>query len=190
MEYEIQKLMETDKTIGINTLYSTAKLTAEYMARAVADHVGIEYVGGIISNIYGPGETSPRLVNTTIRKLLSGEYCKFSAGEQLYDFIYIDDAARAFFELGENARAGRSYYIGSPYIQKLKYYLTDIRDVVAPNVKIGLGEIPFDGVSLTYRELDTDALRKDTGFAPTISFREGIRRTSEWINHDFLRDSN
>ena len=71
MEYEISKLMETNRSIGINTLYSTSKITAEYMLRAIADNMGIEYVGGIISNIYGPGERSPRLVNTTIRKLLN-----------------------------------------------------------------------------------------------------------------------
>ena len=181
MEYEVQKLMETDKKTGINTLYSTAKLTAEYMARAVADHIGIEYVGGVISNIYGPGETSPRLVNTTIRKLQNGEYCKFSPGEQLYDFIYVDDAAKAFYELGEHALPGQSYYVGSSEVRKLKHYLTAIRDVVSPGTEIGLGAIPFDGVSLTYEELDVHALRKQTGFVPSVSFEEGIRRTSQWI---------
>ena len=48
----------------------------------------------MISNIYGPGELSPRLVNTSIRKMLKGEHCAFSAGEQIYDFIYITDAAK------------------------------------------------------------------------------------------------
>ena len=181
MEYEVRKLMETDKKAGINTLYSTAKLAAEYMARAEADHEGIVYVGGVISNIYGPGETSPRLVNTTIRKLQNGDYCTFSPGEQLYDFIYVDDAARAFYELGENALPGRSYYVGSGEIRQLRYYLETIRDVVAPGTEIGLGAIPFDGVSLTYKELDTDALRKDTGFVPAVGFEEGIRRTDLWI---------
>ena len=120
-------------------------------------------------------------MNTTIRKLQNGDYCTFSPGEQLYDFIYVNDAARAFYELGENALPGRSYYVGSGEIRQLRYYLETIRDVVAPGTEIGLGAIPFDGVSLTYKELDTDALRKDTGFVPAVGFEEGIRRTDLWI---------
>lgn len=184
MEHEIQKLAETDKKFTINTLYSSSKITAEYMSRAIADSIGIEYVGGIISNIYGPGEKSPRLVNVTIRKLLRGEYCKFSEGGQIYDFIYIEDAAKAFYELGENALADRSYYIGSLSPKPLKEFLMDIRDIVAPGTKIGLGEIPFEGVSLTYKEFDIVALQKDTGFKPEIDFKEGIRRTACWIKEN------
>lgn len=184
MEYEVQKLIETNKSVGINTLYSSSKITAEYMARAIADSIGVDYVGGIISNIYGPGERSPRLVNTTIRKLLKGDYCKFSPGEQIYDFIYIEDAAKAFYELGANALTDRSYYIGSLNPRPLKNFLTDIRDVVSPEMKIGIGEIPFEGVSLTYREFDVEALKKDTGFSPQIEFKEGIKRTACWIREN------
>lgn len=184
MEYEIRKLMETDRKIGINTLYSTSKVTAEYMARAIADNIGIEYVGGIISNIYGPGEYSPRLVNTTIRKLLNGEYCKFSPGEQMYDFIYIEDAARAFCVLGSEAFADRSYYIGSLNPKPLKEFLGEIRDIVSPGTQIGLGDLEFDGVSLTYKEFDIYALKNDTGFEPQVSFESGVEQTAVWIKEN------
>ncbi len=184
MEYEIQKLMSTDMNIGINTIYSSSKITAEYMSRAVANQEGIEYVGGIISNIFGPGETSPRLVNTTIKKLLLGEYCKFSPGEQLYDFIYVDDAARAFYELGENAKSNKSYYIGSGKVIPLKKYLMKIRDIVSPEVKIGIGDIPFNGISLSYTEFDINELEKDTGFICNVPFEEGIVKTCKWIREE------
>lgn len=181
MEYEIQELMKTSMPIAKNTLYSSAKITAEYMARAVVDSNEMEYVGGIISNIYGPGEKSPRLVNSTIRKLLNGKYCQFSPGNQLYDFIYIDDAACAFYQLGVAALPDTSYYIGSMNPQPLKNFLNAIRDEVAPGTQIGLGELPFNGVSLSYEEFDVGRLKADTGFVPKIDFREGIRRTAEWI---------
>ncbi len=186
MEYEIGKLMASDKRIGINTIYSTSKITAEYMVRAIADTIGIEYVGGIISNIYGPGENSHRLVNTTIKKLLNGEYCRFSDGEQMYDFIYIEDASRAFYELGLNAYPDKSYYIGSLNPRHLKEFLEEIRDVVSPKTKIGLGELEFEGISLTYKEFDLFALEKDTGFRPYVSFMDGIRRTADWIKENMI----
>lgn len=191
MEYEIGAVMETDGTPGINTLYSTAKLSADYMIRTLAGSLEIQYIRAVISNIYGPGETSPRLVNTSLRKLLRGEHCAFSPGEQTYDFIYIDDAARAFVALGERGRANRTYYVGSLKPRPLKEFLRELRDQVDPEIPIGLGELPFNGVSLTYREFDVQAVKKDTGFEPEISFGEGIRRTIEWIRgSESCRDLN
>ncbi len=182
MEYEIIAAMETDMTPGINTLYSSAKVAADFMARTLAGELELEYIRAVISNIYGPGEISPRLVNTSIRKLLKGDHCAFSTGEQIYDFIYITDAAKAFAAIGEKGIKNKSYYIGSQNPRPLKEFLLSLRDCVNPEVEIGLGEIPFSGVSLSYREFDIYAVEKDTGFVPEISFKEGIENTIAWIN--------
>lgn len=184
MEYEIEALMMTDRTPGINTLYSSAKVAADYMARTVAGKYEIEYIRAVISNIYGPGETSPRLINTSLRKLLNNEHCAFSAGEQIYDFIYIDDAAKTFVAIGESGKNNKTYYIGSQNPKALKYFLLEMKDEVDPNIEIGLGEIPFDGISLTYKEFDVDSVKNDTGFVPQVSFSEGIRNTICWIKEN------
>ena len=77
--------------------------------------------------------------------------------------------------------ANRTYYIGSQNPKPLKEFLCEMRDVVDPNIKLGLGEIPFQGVSLTYKEFDVNAVRRDTGFVPEVTFEEGIRNTIAWI---------
>ena len=184
MEYEIEALMATDATPGINTLYSSAKVSADYMARTIAGSLEVDYIRAVISNIYGPGELSSRLVNTSIRKLLKGEHCAFSAGEQTYDFIYIDDAAKTFVAIGEKGVTNRTYYIGSQNPKPLKDFLCELRDQVDPNIEIGLGEIPFNGVSLTYDEFNVYAVKEDTGFVPTVSFAEGIKSTIKWIKEN------
>ena len=181
MEFEIEAVMETDAVPGINTLYSSAKVAADYMSRTIAGELGVEYIRAVISNIYGPGERSPRLINTSIRKLLNGEHCAFSEGKQLYDFIYITDAAKAFAEIGEKGLSHRTYYIGSQSPRPLKEFLCEMRNQVDVNIEIGLGEIPFNGVSLTYKEFDIHAVQRDTGFIPEVSFAEGIKKTIAWI---------
>lgn len=181
MEYEIEAVMATDTIPGINTLYSSAKVAADYMARTVAGSLGVEYIRAVISNIYGPGELSPRLVNTSIRKMLNQEHCAFSPGDQMYDFIYIEDAAKTFVAIGEKGISNRTYYIGSQEPRPLKEFLKEMRDQVDPQIEIGLGEIPFAGVSLTYREFDIQAVKNDTGYVPGTSFAEGIQKTVEWI---------
>lgn len=182
MEYEINALMRSEKTPDVNSLYSTAKLAADYMARTLAGNRDIEYLRCVISNIYGPGEISPRLVNTSLRKMLNREHCSFSSGKQMYDFIYISDAANMFVEIGKSGAANRTYYIGSQKPGPLKDFLCAMRDEIDPKMEIGLGELPFEGVSLSYyQEFDIDGVREDTGYIPKVPFSEGIRRTIQWI---------
>lgn len=184
MEYETEQLMTTENTPELYSAYPTAKLAANYMARATAGSFGIEYIRALISNVYGPGETSPRLINSSLRKLLAGEHCAFSPGTQLYDFIYISDAAEAFYLLGKMGRANRTYYLGSQCPRPLKEFLLVMRDSVDASISIGLGELPFTGVSLTYREFDITALKKDTGFVSKVGFAEGIQKTIAWLNKE------
>ncbi len=181
MEYEIEATMASDVTPGINTLYSSAKVAADYMARTIAGNLGIDYIRAVISNIYGPGELSPRLVNTSLRKMLNGEHCAFSAGDQVYDFIYVTDAAKTFIAIGDKGISNRTYYIGSQEPRPLKEFILDMRDCVDPRIHIGLGELSFGGVSLTYREFNVNAVEKDTGFVPEVSFKEGINNTIKWL---------
>lgn len=181
MEYEVAAIMNTTTTPNMSTLYSSAKMAANHFARTIAGAVEIDYIRAVISNVYGPGELSPRLINTSLKKMMNGEHCSFSSGEQTYDFIYITDAARALIEVGEKGEKNKTYYIGSEHPKPLKEFLRQMRDCVDPKVQIGLGELQFNGASLTYKEFDIYAVKNDTGFTPEISFSDGINRTIEWI---------
>lgn len=162
-------------------IYKTAKLACEYMGRSVAGSAGIPFIWPIITNIYGVGERSPRLINSMIRHLQAGEHQSLSEGNQYYDFIYISDAAKAFRLIGERGRAGRTYVIASGQAQPLKNFLTVLRDIVAPGEELGFGELSFNGVYLPREAYSTAQLREDTGFAPDVSFAEGIQKTADWI---------
>ena len=181
MEYEVQTEVTAMKNPGINSVYSAAKMAADYLTRILASSSGLEYISGLISNIYGPGENSPRLINTCIRKLLNGEHISLSAGEQLYDFIYVEDAAKAFYYIGKDGKNGKTYYIGNRMPRKLKYFLEELRDVVAPETGLGFGEIPFQGISLNYKEFNTGLIYQDTEFEPQVIFADGIRKTRDGI---------
>ena len=186
MEYEVDSAVKAQKNPNISDIYSTAKLTADYMARIIAADLKIEYVSSLISNIYGPGEKSVRLINSSIKKLLNGEHISLSPCNQLYDFIYISDAANMFVAIGDKGIPGKIYYIGNSKVRPLKEFMIEMRDVVAPDMELGFGEIPFNGVSLTYDEFDKESIYKDTGIKPIISFAEGIRLTKDYIIKESL----
>jgi nucleoside-diphosphate-sugar epimerase len=180
-QYELNtdqgKINKGDK----HKVYKTAKLACEYMGRSVALDHGLQFFWPIITNIYGEGEHSPRLINTLIRRLLAGERPSLSEGNQIYDFIHISDAARAFYLIGEKGNEFSPYVIASGNARPLKEFLCILRDIVNPNAELGFGEFPFNGIYLPKEVYSTAVLNRDTGFETRISFEEGIRRVSEWI---------
>ncbi len=182
-QYELQleqgQPMEGDK----HRVYKTAKLACEYMGKSVAAENGIEFIWPIITNIYGVGETSPRLINSMIRNLQAGKHQSLSEGNQFYDFIYIKDAAKAFRLIGEQGRAGRRYILASGQVQPLKNFLNTVRDVVAPGTQLEFGEMKFNGIYMPEEYYSIDELVEDTGFKPDVEFAEGIRMTAEWIRN-------
>ena len=99
----------------------------------------------------------------------------------MYDFIYIDDAVEILVAIGKMGISNKTYYIGSLNPRPLKEFLYELRDQVDPHAKIGLGELPFEGVSLTYTEFNIYAVQEDTGYVPKVSFSQGIQKTIKWM---------
>jgi nucleoside-diphosphate-sugar epimerase len=62
--------------------------------------------------------------------------------------------------------------------------LVVLRDIVAPNAKLGFGEMEFNGVYLPAERFSIAALTEDTGFVPDVSFEAGIRKTAEWLRRE------
>jgi nucleoside-diphosphate-sugar epimerase len=184
MEYEVDVKIKNMESPGINMIYSTAKMAADYMARIIASDLKIEFVSALISNIYGPGEKTPRLINSSIRTLLAGKRLSLSPCTHNYDFIYISDAAKMFLEIGTKGSAGRTYYIGNRQVRKLKEFMEELRDIVSPGAELGFGDISTSGTNLDYSEFDKELLYQDTGCVPEVSFKEGIELTMDWIKEE------
>ncbi len=165
-------------------IFRCAAQMCELMGPGVAAERGIDFIWPIISNVYGEGELTPRLITTLVRKLLRGEEMPLSGGTQSYDFIYLSDAAEAFYLIGEKGRTGRRYNIASGHVRRLREYLQEARDVIAPGTELLLGARPSGGVPLTAESFDIEALREDTGFCARVPFAEGIRRTAGWIKNE------
>ena len=165
---------------GLGYIYGGGKVAAHILCSSVAVAEGIDLLWGEITNAYGVGEVSPRLVNSTIRKCIAGVSPEFTAGTQNYDFVYIDDVARAFRLIGENGKTFTSYVIGSSVAKPLKEFLLEMKDAIAPELPFKFGDVPFTGIDLPLSDFDCRKTEEDTGFKAGISFAEGCRRTFEW----------
>ena len=114
------------------------------------------------------------MVTSTIRKLLHGEKPTLTAGEQQWDYLYSEDAAKALLLLGEHENAKGVYCLGSGKAKSLKNYIEMMRDAIDPNAELGFGEIPYGEKQVMYLCADLKRLKEDTGFQPEVVFEKGI----------------
>ena len=165
---------------GLGYIYGGGKVIAHIMCMSVAAKIGIDLIWPEITNAYGIGERSPRMVNTTIQKCIRGEAPQFTAGTQNYDFVYIDDVARAFRLIGERGKPFHEYLIGSSNSRTLREFLLEMQSAIAPELEFQFGDIPFTGINLPLDTFDCSVTERDTGFRAQIGFADGCRRTADW----------
>ncbi len=181
MEHETMAAVYTQgNRPGGGYIYGSGKVVAHAMCMSVAAGIGIDLVWGAITNAYGVGERSPRMVNSTIQKCIRGEAPQFTAGTQNYDFVYIDDVARAFRLIGEKGKPFHEYLIGSGTARPLREFLLEMKAAIAPELDFIFGDIPFTGIDLPLSRFDCSETERDTGFRAEVGFGEGCRRTYEW----------
>lgn len=161
--------------------YGIAKLCAGQMSRLRCEQLGIEHVWTRILSVYGPGDGEKTLVSSLIAKFMVGEVPACTKGEQIWDYLYSKDAARALYLLGDKGVNGKIYCIGSGDGKPLADYIKIIRDTVNPNSEIGFGEIPYGEKQVMCLCADIEELTLDTGFVPQYTFEQGIAETVAWI---------
>lgn len=182
MEKETMAAIYTDgNEPGLGYIYGTGKLTAHCISKSIAANIGIDHIWAMITNAYGPGEVSPRFINTTLRKIINNEPLQFTAATQNYDFIYITDVAKAFYYIGLQGKAFNSYTIGSAKAKPLKEFIIELQEELAPEVSLNFGDVPFTGINMSIENFSTENLETDTEFKPIVSFKEGVRYTMKWL---------
>ena len=161
--------------------YGMAKLCAGQMSRRECGRLGIRHIWTRILSVYGPYDSECSMVMSSIRKILAGETPLFTKGEQMWDYLYCADAARALFLLGESGKDKKIYCIGSGAADRLANYIRIIGEQADPQVPLGIGRVPYGENQIMYLCADIRQLQEDTGFQPRVGFEEGIRNTVEWV---------
>lgn len=154
--------------------YGMAKFCAEQMTRLMCSQYGIKHIWPILFSIYGPFDGANSLVDMTIKGLQRKEVIPYTKGEQLWDYLYSYDAARALLLLAEQGRDGEAYNVAFGRPMRLRDCITTIYECCGYEKRPVFGEIPYGENQLMRLEANIDKLVRDTGFAPKYDFREGI----------------
>lgn len=173
-----------DTPVNPENGYGMAKLCAGQMSRMVCEHLGIKHIWCRIFSVYGPYDGEKTMVTSGIREILEGGRPSYTKGEQLWDYLYCDDAANAFYLAAKNGNDGAVYCVGSGKTRQLREYIEIIRDTINPRAEIGIGDLSYADKQVMHLCADITSLTRDTGFKPEYSFEEGIKKTVEWYKNN------
>ena len=169
-----------DSPVNPETGYGIAKLAAGQMSRGECHKYGMAQVWTRFFSVYGPGDNAYTMVMSGINQMLDGKRPAYTAGDQLWDYLYCQDAAKAMLLCAEYGTDGSVYCVGSGKVRPLAEYIEAIRAAVGPQAQAGLGERPYFPGQVMHLQADISTLTRDTGFVPKTDFEEGIRRTVAW----------
>lgn len=177
----VEGLIKPDTPVHPENGYGVAKLCAGQLTRILCSQLGIRHIWTRILSVYGPFDGEGTLVISSLRKMLSDEDVLLTKGEQVWDFIYASDAAKAMYLLSTKGIDGKTYVIGNGKSDKLKNYLLTMKEKTLSNSVLEFGAIPYSEKQVMNLCADISELTKDTGFQPEISFEDGIKETIKYI---------
>jgi dTDP-glucose 4,6-dehydratase len=172
-----------------NSPYSASKAASDHLVRAWHHTYGLPVVLTNCSNNYGPYHFPEKLIPLTIINALQGKPLPvYGTGENIRDWLHVDDHAEALLQVAQRGGQGHCYNIGG---NNECSNVTVVRsicklvDELAPSAAIGRREqlISFvadrPGHDARYA-IDATKIARDLGWKPHYSFETGLRQTVQW----------
>lgn len=161
------------------TLYGACKHALQIMFDAFTRQTGLSGAWGRIFFLYGPYEHPARLVSSVIRSILQGEPARCSHGNQIRDYLYVQDVADAFVAVLESDVAG-PVNIASGYPVALKDIIYKIAGKLSRRDLIQLGAVPTSANDSHLLIADVNRLFDEVGWRPKYDLDTGLEQTIEW----------
>ena len=180
-----------------NSPYSASKASSDHLVRAWHHTYGLPVVTTNCSNNYGPYHFPEKLIPLIILNAVNGKPLPvYGRGENVRDWLYVEDHARALRLVLEKGKAGETYNIGGrcektnlEVVQTICAILDEVFPSRAPHASLISFVADRPGHDYRYA-IDASKIERELGWLPEESFDSGIRKTvrwyldnPEWVNH-------
>ncbi|UFQ97562.1 dTDP-glucose 4,6-dehydratase [Pseudomonas wenzhouensis] len=180
--------------------YSASKAASDHLVRAWQRTYGLPVLITNCSNNYGPYHFPEKLIPLMILNALAGKPLPvYGNGQQVRDWLYVEDHARALLQVVTNGKVGETYNIGGHNEQKnldVVKAICALLEELAPEKPAGIGRyedlITYvqdrPGHDLRYA-IDAGKIERELGWVPQETFATGLRKTVQWYldNLDWCR---
>lgn len=168
--------------------YSASKASSDHFVRSFHDTYGMPVVISNCSNNYGPYQFPEKLIPLFINNIRKGKSLPvYGKGENVRDWLYVEDHARAIDLIFHEGRTAQTYNIGGfnewKNIDLIKVMIKTVDRLLGNPEGHSLGLITFvtdrAGHDLRYA-IDSTKLHNELGWEPSLQFEEGIEKTVRW----------
>lgn len=165
------------------SLYAATKRAGELMSHCYSRLYGIPATGLRFFTVYGPWGRPDMAAWIFTRKILAGEPIEvFNEGDMRRDFTYIDDIIQGVMAVLDHVPDAevpeRVYNLGNHRAEKLTDFIATLEDALGKKAEVILKPMQQGDVKETFA--DIEASRRDLGFDPSTSIKEGIPRFIDW----------
>jgi dTDP-glucose 4,6-dehydratase len=178
--------------------YSASKASSDHFVRAYHDTYGMPALISNCSNNYGPNHFPEKLIPLCISNIKNNKPLPiYGKGENIRDWLYVIDHARAIDTIFHKAKPGSTYNIGGHNewtniaVIRLLCKIMDKKLGRAEGTNEKLITFVKDraGHDLRYA-IDSTKLQKDLGWKPSLQFEEGLEKTVDWYlsNEEWLKN--
>ena len=168
--------------------YSASKASSDHFVRAFSDTYDLPVVISNCSNNYGPYQFPEKLIPLFINNIVNNKPLPvYGKGENVRDWLFVNDHARAIDIIFHNARLGETYNIGGfnewKNIDLIKVIIKTVDRLLGRKEGSSLKLITYvkdrAGHDLRYA-IDSTKLKEELGWEPSLQFEEGIEKTVMW----------
>lgn len=167
--------------------YSASKAASDHLVRAWGETYGLPIVLTNCSNNYGPYHFPEKLIPVVILNALAGKPIPvYGAGENIRDWLYVEDHADALLTVVQRGQLGRSYNIGGEnearnidIVRLICAMLDRARPNAAPHDRLITFVTDRPGHDLRYA-IDPTRIRDELGWRPSVTLEQGLQRTVDW----------
>lgn len=158
------------------TMYGRSKDGFRRLAEAYCAASGLSFAWGRIFYTFGPGEDYRRLAPSVVQSLLADRPVPCTHGQQVRDYLYVEDLARAFVELTQSPVQGCVNMASGVPLAVAELVMALAKGVGRPDL-VRLGEIPLAVDEPPLLVADVRRLRQDVGFFPSVGLQWAVART-------------
>jgi nucleoside-diphosphate-sugar epimerase len=162
-----------------SSVYGKCKSALHQILEAYATTTDLSFAWGRIFFVYGPHEPPSRLVPSVINALLKDEVARCSHGNQIRDFLYVQDLAVALTEL-LNSDLRQTVNLGSGRPVTLKHLIYKIADYLNRAELIQLGAITPKAKESSLVVANNERLTEQVKWSPKFTLDEGLKETIHW----------
>jgi len=167
--------------------YSASKASSDHLVRAWLRTYGMPTLVTNCSNNYGPYHFPEKLIPLVILNALEGKPLPiYGKGDQIRDWLYVEDHARALYTVVTQGVAGETYNIGGHNEKQNRdvvHTICDLLDEIVPKEGSYRDQITYvtdrPGHDRRYA-IDADKISRELGWKPQETFESGIRKTVQW----------